>query len=75
MSVAAGDGHMCVLLSDGNVGCSGSNDYGQLGIGSKSQKLSPSLVNAIAGASVLEPLCFGNGINNAFRHLDFAQCL
>jgi alpha-tubulin suppressor-like RCC1 family protein len=51
ISLSAGQAHTCSVLSDANVVCWGFNQYGQLGIGSTSNTITPSsmtgLINTI----------------------------
>jgi hypothetical protein len=39
--IAAGDGHTCAMMAGGGVKCWGLNNYGQLGIGSKTNQNLP----------------------------------
>jgi len=48
--VAAGDSHSCAVLKDGTVRCWGSNQYGQLGDGTKIDHSTPVTVTGITGA-------------------------
>lgn len=41
VDVAAGDGHACLLRSDGTVRCWGANDFGQLGDGTRTARPEP----------------------------------
>jgi alpha-tubulin suppressor-like RCC1 family protein len=53
VSVAAGNGHSCALLEDGQVNCWGNNDHGQLGTGDWANKLIPTPVTGLdAGVAV-----------------------
>ena len=45
VSVSAGISHTCAILNDGNIKCWGSNNAGQLGIGSTINQPSPQQVN------------------------------
>ena len=51
--VAAGVGHTCALMNSGEVYCWGSNQYGQLGDGSTTQRLTPVAVSALSGATAI----------------------
>lgn len=48
VSVTAGGNHTCALLSDGQVRCWGDNDKGQLGDGSRRDRLVPTAVPGLA---------------------------
>lgn len=50
VSVAAGGGHTCVLLKNGQIQCFGSNFSGQLGTGNTAFSVTPSFVKGIATA-------------------------
>jgi hypothetical protein len=45
LAVAAGGNHSCALLTNGSVKCWGSNDFGQLGDGTTSQRTTPTAVS------------------------------
>lgn len=47
VSVSAGEGHTCALDTEGQVFCWGSNNFGQLGIGSWIDSREPVLVKAL----------------------------
>ena len=55
-AVATGDVHSCALLGDGSVKCWGSNIYGQLGDGTKTNRSTPVTVNGIANAIAIRNL-------------------
>lgn len=43
-SISTGLWHTCVVLTNGTVGCWGGNNYGQMGIGTASTDVSPSIL-------------------------------
>lgn len=49
LRLAAGASHACALLDDGTVMCWGSNQYGQLGDGTLTQRSSPVPVSNLSG--------------------------
>jgi alpha-tubulin suppressor-like RCC1 family protein len=49
-AVAAGDSHACAVRNDGTVWCWGRNDFGQLGDGTVTDRLTPVQVQMITGA-------------------------
>lgn len=49
LRLAAGASHACALLDDGTVMCWGSNDHGQLGDGTLTQRSSPAAVSNLSG--------------------------
>lgn len=50
--ISAGLNHACATLDTGDVACWGKNDYGQLGDGSKEQRLLPVLVSGLADDAI-----------------------
>ena len=50
VEVSAGSYHSCILLDDGDVRCWGSNEFGQLGDGTKIERTSPVPVDLGKGA-------------------------
>ena len=50
--MAAGDNHTCIVLKDGAMMCWGSNSEGQLGIGNRTDKTSPTPVSISTGADL-----------------------
>lgn len=56
VQVAAGDAHTCALDDGGQVWCWGDNQYGQLGDGSQTDRLTPV---AVAGLSGVEAVALG----------------
>ena len=53
VGVAAGDTHSLAWTSGGNVYAWGANNYGQLGDGSKTQRVSPVLISTLSGVTQL----------------------
>lgn len=51
--ISAGNEHTCVVLSGGRVKCWGSNDHGQLGDGTKTNRPTSVAVRGISGATQL----------------------
>jgi alpha-tubulin suppressor-like RCC1 family protein len=51
VKVTAGKSHTCAQISDGSVRCWGSNDHGQLGVGSRNSSDTPVYVSAISNAA------------------------
>ncbi len=49
VDVAAGYGHMCVVLSDGSARCWGRGDEGSLGTGSRARSATPTRVEGLSG--------------------------
>ena len=47
VELSTGGGHACARLADRTAGCWGRNDYGQLGDGTTTQRVSPTLVNGL----------------------------
>lgn len=77
-AIAAGDAHLCALLSDGSMKCVGGNSYGSLGNGNTTNQTSPVSVTGlgqtvskiIAGSSHTcaqladgNVKCFGNNLS------------
>jgi alpha-tubulin suppressor-like RCC1 family protein len=50
---ALGGSYGCSLLADGSVTCSGLNDQGQVGDGTKTQRLDPTAVLGVGGSGTL----------------------
>ncbi len=50
ISLSGGQSHLCILKSNGNLGCLGDNTRGQLGIGSSESAKEPQFVKALRGA-------------------------
>jgi len=48
LQISSGYDSTCALFDDGSLQCWGSNDYGQLGIGSTTQSSSPQSLNSIS---------------------------
>lgn len=48
-SIDSGDGHSCALLTTGEVKCWGSNNYGQLGDGTETNRSTPVTVVGLGG--------------------------
>ena len=63
---AMGDNHVCALLSSGIMKCWGSNDRGQLGDGSMTDRLTPVVVPGLASA----PASIGAGGSHTCAVLD-----
>ena len=53
-SISAGRYHSCVVLTSGRVDCWGSDDYGQLGDGTTTQRMSPVAIVGLDGSGILE---------------------
>jgi alpha-tubulin suppressor-like RCC1 family protein len=53
VSVAVGNAHSCALFSNGQISCWGSNDFGQLGDGTRTDSATPRAVGGIATAVAL----------------------
>ncbi len=51
--LALGSEHSCALLNNGSVKCWGNNGFGQLGDGTKTQRLNPVTVKAVNGSGAL----------------------
>jgi len=51
--LSSGDAHMCALHIDGTVWCWGSNEYGELGDGSRSGRATPAPVHKLANVMQL----------------------
>ena len=47
VAISSGDHHNCAILDDGSVSCWGTNDYGQLGIGSFTEKNTPTQTSSL----------------------------
>lgn len=54
LKVAPGDSHTCALKNDGTVVCWGSNQYGQLGDGTTTNRLTPVAVSGLSGVTDLQ---------------------
>jgi alpha-tubulin suppressor-like RCC1 family protein len=52
-SVSAGRAHSCALFADTTVKCWGNNDYGQLGNGTNTRFLFPTLTSGLTGATAI----------------------
>jgi alpha-tubulin suppressor-like RCC1 family protein len=50
LTIAAGSGHTCALLSDGSARCWGNNDHGQLGDGTTADSHTPVAVSGLSNA-------------------------
>lgn len=53
VQVAAGTNHTCALMGTGRVKCWGSNEYGQLGNGSRTDRLVPTEVRSLASVTAV----------------------
>jgi alpha-tubulin suppressor-like RCC1 family protein len=53
VQLASGDGHMCALHHDGTVWCWGSNEYGELGDGTRSGRAAPAPVAKLTDVAQL----------------------
>jgi alpha-tubulin suppressor-like RCC1 family protein len=58
--ISTGDGHTCALSSAGAAYCWGYNDYGQLGDGTTTERLSPVAVSGLAGVTITQISTGGN---------------
>jgi Alpha-tubulin suppressor and related RCC1 domain-containing proteins len=57
---SSGGSHTCVLLEDGSVACWGRNNYGQLGVGDTTNRITPVLVSNI-GTILPKAVAITNG--------------
>ena len=69
--LSAGGSHTCAILTDGSLWCWGANDYGQLGLGDKTNRLSPVRVGTATNwrsvaASENDFTCAVNDLNQVF---------
>jgi len=71
-AMAVGGSHTCVITSSGGVMCWGSNQFGQLGDGSKTTRLSPIEVANLSSGVVA--LCAGGNHTCAIKDPDLALC-
>ncbi len=53
IQVAAGNGSTCVVRSSGNLACWGTNDEGQLGLGTLTTQSTPAWVSDVTGATLV----------------------
>jgi alpha-tubulin suppressor-like RCC1 family protein len=71
LSISAGRTHTCSISVDRSVNCWGDGRFGQLGIGVKSTRSSPSLINSLPGtgyAKILDHDRDGDGVKNSLDH-------
>lgn len=69
--LSAGGSHTCAILTDGSLWCWGANDYGQLGLGDKTNRSSPVRVGTATNwrsvaASENDFTCAVNDLNQVF---------
>ncbi|MBX3313773.1 MAG: hypothetical protein KF906_05575 [Actinobacteria bacterium] len=68
---AGGGGHSCALLTNGTAKCWGNNGSGQLGDGTTTNRLTPTTVTGLTGATAITP---GGGHSCALLTNGTAKC-